>query len=1091
MKKNLCLLLVFLMTFFPNIVFASNADTVTVNAIADKTEVTPGDTLTVTLKVKNLVVDGSQSSKGMQLRFDYDSTKLAYESKSNGSVLSQANTKNVNTKTAGQIGVVAVYSDSINVANGDLVTLKFTVKDGATGAIDFAFQNATGEIATTFGSVPQVSVAGPVLPTLAVTADKDRVLREEEVTYSFDLSKVTDLEGIEFDFDYDETKLEFISSYDGEIFDDAMSGGINDADGMVKVIVVYDDVYEFEGNICTLTFKVKTTAANGAIVNEVKDIKTTSEIADTVEVDSVEIYGENLSAMLSMTADKTEASRGEEIEYSFDLSATAALEGIQFDFDYDETRLEFVSFVKGEIFDDAFAGDIIDVDGKVGVVVAYDEAIDYEGNICKITLKVKEDAPAGDAAAVISELKSEPVITVATEEISVNLKSQATLVVTPNKEGVTRGSEVTYSFDMTEVMDFHGIEFDFDYDETKLEFVSAQLGEVFEDALVADANDIDGVVKVIGAYDAEAQAEGNVCTITFVVKDTAEAGEIGAQVTGLSSVTDFSVDYASVTYVPDQSTVSVVADKDQANTGDFITYTVNLSETLMYRGMQFTLDYDETQLTYVGYNDGDAFADALVGDVIDVDGTVMVVTANQAPVDFVGGSVCELVFEVNSPEEGAVYGETTVSFTEIKAEFDVVENLDEAVVNIGSLLNITADKEEAVSGDDVVYSVDIAPACEFIGMEFFFEYDAETFEFIENIPGEAFEADGSLGGMELFEDGKIKLILAHEGVFEGNICKIVFRVKEDVPYGVVYNSITELKAPCVLAMGNTFGALTIVPSAEDIAAAEAVSALIEEIGDVTLDSSDAIVTAENAYEALTDNQKTLVTNTDALVAARETFDTIVSGTGSMDNILDCGTDANGIDWIVYNSGVLKIDGVGAMEDYLLKKNIPWYSYKTEITEILIGEGITHIGSNSFNNYVLTEKVMVPSSVTSIGTKAFYNCTSVKIYAETGSYAEIYARDNGIPFVKVPCVELRKLTYDSFETDTRWYFDVVVEDYFQDGIVYAVSYTMDGKILTIGSETLDSNDWTTVFLEKSFDVAYIKLFVWKPDLTPVTETVIVR
>lgn len=55
--------------------------------------------------------------------------------------------------------------------------------------------------------------------------------------------------------------------------------------------------------------------------------------------------------------------------------------------------------------------------------------------------------------------------------------------------------------------------------------------------------------------------------------------------------------------------------------------------------------------------------------------------------------------------------------------------------------------------------------------------------------------------------------------------------------------------------------------AADAAAAKGVETLIDAIDEVTLDSEDAIVRAANAYEALTEDQKALVGNYDALKAA--------------------------------------------------------------------------------------------------------------------------------------------------------------------------------------------------------------------------------
>ena len=42
--------------------------------------------------------------------------------------------------------------------------------------------------------------------------------------------------------------------------------------------------------------------------------------------------------------------------------------------------------------------------------------------------------------------------------------------------------------------------------------------------------------------------------------------------------------------------------------------------------------------------------------------------------------------------------------------------------------------------------------------------------------------------------------------------------------------------------------------------------------------------------------------------------------------------------------------------------------------------------------------MIPDSVTEIGRYVFYNCTAVTIYGYSGTYAEVYAENEQLPFV---------------------------------------------------------------------------------------------
>lgn len=68
-----------------------------------------------------------------------------------------------------------------------------------------------------------------------------------------------------------------------------------------------------------------------------------------------------------------------------------------------------------------------------------------------------------------------------------------------------------------------------------------------------------------------------------------------------------------------------------------------------------------------------------------------------------------------------------------------------------------------------------------------------------------------------------------------------------------------------------------------------------------------------------------------------------------------------------------------------------------LTEVVIPEGVKIIGENAFDGCSSLEKITIPKSVTKIGDYAFWYCPKVTIYGESGSYAEQYAKENGIPF----------------------------------------------------------------------------------------------
>ena len=85
-----------------------------------------------------------------------------------------------------------------------------------------------------------------------------------------------------------------------------------------------------------------------------------------------------------------------------------------------------------------------------------------------------------------------------------------------------------------------------------------------------------------------------------------------------------------------------------------------------------------------------------------------------------------------------------------------------------------------------------------------------------------------------------------------------------------------------------------------------------------------------------------------------------------------GTCGPNLKWHLNDNGVLTITGKGEMIDYSNYYNrAPWYGY--DIKRIIIGDGITAIGSSAFAYCSELTSVTIPNSVTKIGYYAFYNC----------------------------------------------------------------------------------------------------------------------
>ena len=72
------------------------------------------------------------------------------------------------------------------------------------------------------------------------------------------------------------------------------------------------------------------------------------------------------------------------------------------------------------------------------------------------------------------------------------------------------------------------------------------------------------------------------------------------------------------------------------------------------------------------------------------------------------------------------------------------------------------------------------------------------------------------------------------------------------------------------------------------------------------------------------------------------------------------------------TNTLIISGIGEMADYNGKES-PWSEYQSEITTIIINEGVTSIGAFAFLNCSNLISVTIPESVTIIVDGAFVSC----------------------------------------------------------------------------------------------------------------------
>ena len=78
-----------------------------------------------------------------------------------------------------------------------------------------------------------------------------------------------------------------------------------------------------------------------------------------------------------------------------------------------------------------------------------------------------------------------------------------------------------------------------------------------------------------------------------------------------------------------------------------------------------------------------------------------------------------------------------------------------------------------------------------------------------------------------------------------------------------------------------------------------------------------------------------------------------------------------VSWAIEN-GVLTISGTGTMEDYGRGAS-PWFARRAEITSVVIGSGVSHIGNYAFYACGAVESVTIRGTGVTVGDRAFAYC----------------------------------------------------------------------------------------------------------------------
>ncbi len=117
-----------------------------------------------------------------------------------------------------------------------------------------------------------------------------------------------------------------------------------------------------------------------------------------------------------------------------------------------------------------------------------------------------------------------------------------------------------------------------------------------------------------------------------------------------------------------------------------------------------------------------------------------------------------------------------------------------------------------------------------------------------------------------------------------------------------------------------------------------------------------------------------------------------------------------------DSGLLTISGSGAMTEFQnteLTRQSPWYSFRSEIQELRVEEGVTTLCSDAFESCEHLRTVRFPSSLRRIGWGVFYACEAL----ESAVFPEGLETLGAYAFGR--CKALRSVSLPDTLTDLQW------------------------------------------------------------------------
>ena len=211
-------------------------------------------------------------------------------------------------------------------------------------------------------------------------------------------------------------------------------------------------------------------------------------------------------------------------------------------------------------------------------------------------------------------------------------------------------------------------------------------------------------------------------------------------------------------------------------------------------------------------------------------------------------------------------------------------------------------------------------------------------------------------------------------------------------------------AVSIAQIGTTVPLMASEAVEEAVAAEEPEAFEVEDVAeDSTEDSTDEVGSTESSGDTreeifTEENEESAAEDENAVSFTDGSGDTYAAPAGTVLESGNCGTEnaegdfSQDVKWELYDNGTLYVSGNGAMAswyplgDHMSREN------QSKIKRVEIAEGVQNISANAFSGEYGTvlglESVVISEGVTTIGDRAFYECTNLKEVTFPSTLTEI-------------------------------------------------------------------------------------------------------